>query len=189
MHRGLAERYTAWLLDRKQDGLGRGDNAVVKWVKITKNQYFGLFALGFVFLLLQELPYIVMPWIPLASNPLMEMQDKSLVLNALEKLLGVSCIFGMLFLVRGDTKWLSLGTGGEKVFLCVAMLALAGYYVGWILYYNGVQTLLLILCLLVAPPPVYYAFIGLWRKNYVLAALGGAFLIAHILNVWNNLRT
>ena len=34
--------------------------------------------------------------IPLSSNPLMEMQDKSLLLNAIEKILGVSCIVTMI---------------------------------------------------------------------------------------------
>ena len=161
---------------------------MVKWFRITKNQYFGLFALGFALFALQELPYIVMPWIPLASNPLMEMQDKSMLLNAIEKVFGVSCILVMLFLVRGDAKWFSLSPGKEKACFCIAALAIAGYFIGWAFYFKGYQSLPLILCLLVAMPPVYYAFIGLWRSNYPLAILGGMFLIAHIANVWNNLK-
>jgi hypothetical protein len=68
------------------------------------------------------------------------------------------------------------------------MLAIAGYFTGWAFYFSGRQSLPLILCTLVALPPIYYAFIGLWRGNYVLAALGGLFLIAHSANVWYNLR-
>jgi hypothetical protein len=160
---------------------------VVKWFRITQNQYFGFFALGLAFFALQELPYIIMPLIPLQSNPLMEMQDKSVVLNAIEKVLGVSCIIVMLFLVRSDSKWFSLSTSREKIFFGVAILAIIGYFIGWIFYYCGFQGLPLILSTLVALPPIYYTFIGLWRGNYVLAVLGGMFLLAHVANVWNNL--
>jgi len=161
---------------------------MVNWVKITKNQYFGFFALGLAFFFLQELPYIIMPLIPLKMNPLMEMQDKSLILNTIEKVLGVSCIVVMLFLVRVDAKWFSLSTGKEAFFFTLAMTALIGYYIGWICYFLGFQGLPMILCTLVALPPIFYACIGLWRENYALAVLGGMFLIAHLSNVWNNLK-
>lgn len=161
---------------------------MVKWFRLTKNQYFGLFLLGVAFFLLQELPYIVMPLIPLTTNPLMEMQDKSIILNALEKFLGISCIVVMLFLVRADAKWFSLNNLKEIAFFGVAMAAIVGYFIGWGFYFNGFQSLALIICTLVALPPLYYAFIGLWRKNYVLAVLGGLFMIAHISNVWNNMK-
>ena len=161
---------------------------MVKWIKLTQTQYFGLFALGLLFFGLQQLPYIIMPLIPTAANPLMEMQDNSAILNASEKILGVSCVLSMLFLVREDSKWFSLSGRREAALFSVAMLAIAAYFVGWIFYFSGFQSLALILCLLVSMPPVYYTFIGLWRKNYVLAALGILFLTAHILNVWNNLK-
>ncbi len=161
---------------------------MVKWLRLTKNQYFGLFLLGFAFFLLQELPYIVMPLMPLTTNPLMEMQDKSIVLNALEKLLGISCILVMLFLVREDAKWFSLNDPRQIAFFGVAMAAIVGYFIGWGFYFSGFQSRALILCTLVALPPLYYAFIGLWRKNYVLAVLGGMFMITHISNVWNNMK-
>lgn len=160
---------------------------MVKWFKLSQNQYFGFFALGLVFFILQELPYIFMMFIPLNSNLLMEMQDKSVVLNTIEKVLGVSCIVVMLFLVRSDAKWFSLNTKKEITFFTVAIVAIIGYFTGWIFYFNGVQSLLLILCSLVALPPIYYAFIGLWRGNYVLAVLAGMFFFAHMSNVWYNL--
>jgi hypothetical protein len=161
---------------------------MVKWMRLAKNQYLGFFALGLVLVLLQELPYAVMPFVRLPANPLMEMQDKSVLLNAMEKVLGISCIVLMLFLVRGDATWFSLRAAREKLFLGLAIGALMGYYIGWILYFCGQQGLALILLTLVAMPPLYYALIGLWRKNYPLAVLGGLFLMAHLCNVWNNLR-
>lgn len=161
---------------------------MVKWLRLAKNQYLGFFALGLALFLLQELPYAVMPFIRLSANPIMAMQDKSVWLNSVEKALGISCIVVMLFLVRGDALWFSLRTAREKLFFGAAVVALAGYYIGWILYFGGQQSLALMLYSLVAMPPLYYAFIGLWRKNYPLAVLGGLFLAVHLVNVWNNLR-
>lgn len=63
---------------------------MVRWFRLTKNQYFGFFAMGLALFALQELPYLVMPFIPLKSNVLMEMQDMSPVLNMMEKILGFS---------------------------------------------------------------------------------------------------
>lgn len=160
---------------------------MVKWIKLTQTQYLGFFALGLVFFLLQEVPYLMMPLIPLESNPLMEMQDRSVLLNITEKVLGISCVVVMLFLVRGDATWFSLATPREKVFFGAAMLAIAGYFIGWVFYFRGYQSLPLIFGLLVALPPLYYMFIGLWRGNSALAALGGMFLIVHVANVWYNL--
>ncbi|MDR2670708.1 MAG: hypothetical protein LBC26_03175 [Oscillospiraceae bacterium] len=161
---------------------------MAKWLKLTQHQYIGFFALGLAFFVLQEMPYIIMPLMPLTANPLMEMTDKSTLLNAAEKALGVSCIVALLFLVRDDGKWFSLHGTKEIVFFCVAMLAIIGYFTGWAFYFNGYQSLPLMLCTLVALPPVYYSFLGWWRGNYVLVALGGLFLIAHVSNVWNNLH-
>ena len=161
---------------------------MVKWFKITQNQYLGFFALGLVLFVLQEMPYIIMLLIPLHANPLMEMQDKSAILNMIEKVLGILCIIVMLFCVRSDAKWFSLETAREIIFFAIAMIAILGYFIGWIFYYCGFQSLPLILCSLVALPPIYYAFIGLWRGNYPLTVLGFMFLLAHISNVWNNLK-
>ena len=134
------------------------------------------------------MPYIVIPLVQVETNILMEMQDKSLLLNAIEKILGVSCVILMLFLVRSDSKWFSISTLKEKTFFSMAMMAIITYYVSWILYFNGFQSLPFMLLTLVAMPPIYYALIGLWRKNYVLAIVSGLFLLVHISNVWNNLK-
>jgi hypothetical protein len=160
---------------------------MLKWFKITKNHYFGLFGLGFLLFALQELPYIIMPLITLSANPLMEMQDKIAVLNFAEKTAGVDCIIVMLFLVRADAVWFSLKTRTEKIGFSIAATALIGYYAGWVLYFCGFQNLIIMLGFLVALPPIYYAFIGIWRKNYLLFALGLVFLAIHIANVSVNL--
>jgi hypothetical protein len=54
---------------------------VVKWLHLTQNQYIGFFALGLVFLALQQLPYIIMPLLKLDGGVLMAMTDKSAALK------------------------------------------------------------------------------------------------------------
>ncbi len=46
----------------------------------------------------------------------MQMQDKSIVMNVTEKILGVSCVVIMLFLVRNDLKWFSIYSLKEFIF-------------------------------------------------------------------------
>jgi len=160
---------------------------MVKWFKITRNQYFGFFTFGVVFFILQQLPYIIMPLVPLETNVLMEMEDKIATLNIIEKILGISCIFVMCLIVRADAKRFSLQTKTEKINFSIAMAAIGAYYIGWVFYFCGYQGLALILTLLVAMPPIYYTFIGMWRKNYLLSIIGAVFLAIHIANVWVNL--
>jgi hypothetical protein len=160
---------------------------MIKWVRITKTYWFGIFAVGLVLLFLQELPYIIMPLIPLESNLLLEMEDKIACLNFAEKTIGILCVLLMLFLVRADSKWFSPETRREKICFAIALAALLTYYIGWVLYFTGNQSLLVLLGILVAMPPIYYSFIGLWRRNTPLAVLGIVFLAVHMTNVSVNL--
>lgn len=41
---------------------------------------------------------------------------------------------------------------------------------------------------LVALPPLYYVFVGLWRNNRPLTVCGLVFLVVHFVHVWGNLR-
>jgi hypothetical protein len=141
-----------------------------------------------MFFVLQELPYIAMALFKLDGGPLMAMADKSVALNLIEKACGVTCIVLLLFLVRDDAGWFSFSAAKDVWFFTAAMLAVLGYFIGWVFYWNGFQSLALTLGALVALPPIYYAFLGLWRGNTPLAVMGALFLVAHLSNVWNNLR-
>ena len=159
---------------------------MIKWIKIYKNTWLGLFTLGFLFFFIQEIPYMIMPFIKLVSNPLMEMVDTYPIFNIFEKVLGISTIISMIFIVNEDVKWFSLDSVKEKVFFFLSIILLIGYYIGWIFYFNGYQELFLVLITLVGFVPLYYISIGLWRKNYILVFLGILFLFAHIANVWTS---
>ncbi len=73
---------------------------MVRWVKLFKNQYLGFWVLGLVLFAAQEIPYMVMPFLELETNPIMNMDESSVVLNILEKILGSLCVAVMTFIVK-----------------------------------------------------------------------------------------
>ncbi|MCH4201652.1 MAG: hypothetical protein LKF69_01155 [Bacilli bacterium] len=160
---------------------------MVKWIKLYKNQYLGFFALGVLLFFVQELPYMVMPLFNLTSNPIMEMPEASPFLNGLEKILGILSIAILILIVEKDAKWFSLSSKKELSFFTVAMMMLLINFGGWIFYFAGYQSKALMIVCLVAAVPLYYVFLGLWRKNYVLAITGVLFFIVHVSHVSMNL--
>ena len=51
---------------------------MVRWFKLFGDQYLGFWGLGLVLFVLQEVPYIVMPFFPLETNPIMQMTETSM---------------------------------------------------------------------------------------------------------------
>lgn len=49
---------------------------MLKFFHLFKNYYFGISFIGIVAFLIQEIPYIIMPLINPASNPIMNMQNE-----------------------------------------------------------------------------------------------------------------
>ncbi|MFA7032251.1 MAG: hypothetical protein WC201_01650 [Bacilli bacterium] len=160
---------------------------MIKWFKIYKNQYLGVFFLGIAFFVLQELPYIVMPLIHLSSNPIMNMGESSIFLNIIEKVVGSLSVAFLILIVNKNEKWFSLSNRKERLFFILALVMLAINFGGWIAYYNGYQTYALMLICLVGAVPLYYMFLGLWRKNYPLVIISILFLIVHVTHVALNL--
>ena len=158
-----------------------------KWFKIVKNQYFGLWLFGLLLFAIQEIPYMIMPLIPLEANPIMEMPTNSLFLDVCEKIFGVLCVAVMVLIVNKDTKLFSVKTKNEIAFFCVAAGVIALNFLGWILYFCGIQSVAVMIAFIFVLPPLYYLFIGLWRKNYFLVAVSGTFLIIHLSNAFVNL--
>ncbi|MDO5301990.1 MAG: hypothetical protein Q4E76_05790 [Tissierellia bacterium] len=161
---------------------------MVRWLHLFGKTDLGFWPLGLALFFLQELPYLVMPFLALEENPIMNMVEASPGLNFLEKLLGISCVLVMCFVIYGEAPLFSLASGREKLGFFLAALALLGYYLGWFFYAQGHQSLSLMLGALVLLPPLYYAAIGLWRGHWLLSGLGLAFGGVHFLHVYVNFR-
>ena len=161
---------------------------MIRWFKVFPHQYLGFWLLGLLLFIIQEIPYMVMPLFRLETNPLMTMPESSQMLDRLEKLLGSLCIALMIFLVHENAAFCSAKPGRETFFFWLAAAALLLNFFGWALYLTGHQNLFVIMTFLVAMPPLYYVFVGLWRGNEPLTVCGCVFLAVHFVHVWGNLR-
>lgn len=162
---------------------------MVKWLRLFGSQYLGFWALGLLLFALQEIPYMLMPLFKLETNPIMNMRESSVFLDMSEKALGSACIAVMIFIVRSDAALFSASDMRERVFLALAAAALLLNFTGWALYFTGHRSVFVMMFFIVTLPPLYYIFIGLWRKNTLLAAAGCVFLLVHFTHVLLNLTT
>lgn len=159
-----------------------------KFFKIFGNQYLGFWVLGLLLFAVQEIPYMVMPLFKLQTNPIMNMTESSPVLDMLEKLLGSLCIAFMIFVVHKNSSFFLPADGREKLFLALAGIALLLNFIGWGIYFGGVQSVFVMMFFIVVMPPLFYFFIGFWRKNILLTITAVPFLIIHFIHVLGNLR-
>lgn len=159
-----------------------------KFFKIFGNQYLGFWVLGLALFVVQEIPYMIMPLFKLETNPIMNMRESSVVLDAAEKILGSLCIALMIFIVHKDSKLFSIADGREKLFFILTASVLLLNFIGWAFYFGGHQSVFVMMFFIVVMPPLYYVFIGLWRNNIILTVTGGVFLIVHFVHVLGNLR-
>ncbi len=156
--------------------------------KIFGNHYLGFWILGLALFVIQEIPYMIMPLFKLDTNPIMNMKESSMILEAAEKILGSMCIAFMTFIVHKDSKLFSITEGREKLFFFLTVLVLLLNFIGWAFYFGGHQSVFVMMFFIVLMPPLYYVFIGLWRSNIILTVTGGIFLIVHFVHVLGNLR-
>ncbi|MDE6732544.1 MAG: hypothetical protein K2J77_06680 [Oscillospiraceae bacterium] len=159
-----------------------------KFFKLFGNHYLGFWILGLVLFVIQEIPYMIMPLFKLETNPIMNMKESSMILEAAEKILGSLCIALMIFIVHKDSKLFSLADGREKLFFILTVSVLLLNFIGWAFYFAGHQSVFVMMFFIVLMPPLYYVFIGLWRSNIILTVTGGIFLIVHFVHVLGNLR-
>lgn len=159
-----------------------------KWIKLFEHQYLGFWVLGLVLFVIQEIPYMVMPLIKMENNPIMNMQESSVLLNTCEKILGSLCIAFMSFVVCDEKKVFSIGESQELLYFSISVGVLLLNFFGWFLYFTGHQSIFIMMFFIVVLPPLYYVFIGLWRDNIILAITGCMFLVVHFTHVLGNLK-
>lgn len=161
---------------------------MAKWFKLSHQQYLGFWLLGLLLFLIQEIPYLIMPFLKLETNPIMHMPESSPALERCEKLLGSLCIALMIFVVHKDAALFSLTSCKEKLFFGMTIGVLILNFFGWLLYFIGCQSLFVMMVFIVLMPPLYYVFIGLWRSNTPMTVTGCMFMVIHFVHVWKNLK-
>ena len=161
---------------------------MTKWIKLIENQYLGFWSIGIILFILQEIPYMVMPFIKLENNPIMNMPETSMILNIIEKILGSLCIALMIFVIHNDMTLLSIGTGIQKIAFVSMIIILLLNYFGWMLYFKGYQSVVVMMLFIVFLPPLYYVCIGVWRENWILVYTGITFFFIHSIHTFKNLN-
>ncbi|MCM1102145.1 MAG: hypothetical protein NC079_11150 [Clostridium sp.] len=159
---------------------------MIKFVHLFKNYYLGISFIGIIAFVIQEIPYMVMPLIKPASNPIMNMQNEISWIEKTQGLFGVLSMVLLILIVRDDNTFLSVTTRKEKVFLTITILMILINFIGWTFYYLGFQYGWLIVISQFAVVPLYYLFFGLWKSNYLLVVTSLAFFIFHTMNGYLN---
>ena len=155
---------------------------MIKFVHLFGKYYLGISFVGILAFVVQEIPYIVMPIIEPASNPIMDMPNEIKWLEIVQGVFGVLSVIFLILIVRDDVKSFSLETVKEKIFFWATVLMILTNYVGWSLYYLVYQHEWLMVISQFAVVPLYYFFFGLWKRNYLLAGTAIPFFVIHTIN-------
>jgi hypothetical protein len=128
------------------------------------------------------LPNIVWLVMPPPNDVLKHNSSPHAGLNLIEQLFGIATVALLIIVVsRAGTK----GHNSPWLLLCAAVFLL-GYYVAWVLYYQGNVSPWLLVLGLAAMPPLYYFFVASWMKDYLALIPCVIFGIAHVTITWSN---
>ena len=155
---------------------------MLKFIHLFKNFYLGISFVGIVAFVVQEIPYIIMPLIKPASNPIMNMTNEIKWIETVQGIFGALSMIFLMVIVRDDVKLIPRETIKDKMFFFVMVLMILINFIGWTLYYMGHQYGWLIVISQFAVVPLYYLFYGLWKSNYLLVGTAIPFFMVHTIN-------
>ena len=95
---------------------------MIKFAHLFGKYYLGISFVGILAFVVQEIPYIVMPIIEPASNPIMDMPNEIKWLEIVQGVFGVLSVIFLILIVRDDVKSFSLETVKEKIFFWATVL-------------------------------------------------------------------
>ena len=159
---------------------------MIKIAHLYKNYYLGISFIGIIAFVIQEIPYMIMPLVKPESNPIMNMQNESKLLQIIQGVLGTLSMVLLMLIVRDDVSFFSIETSRDKVFFVSTLVMILFNYIGWTLYYTGHQISWVIVISQFAVVPLYYLFFGLWKYNYPLVMTAAMFFAIHTINGYMN---
>ena len=159
---------------------------MIKIAHLYKNYYLGISFIGIIAFVIQEIPYMIMPLVKTESNPIMNMQNESKLLQIIQGVLGTLSMVLLMLIVRDDVSFFSIETSRDKVFFVSTLVMILFNFIGWTLYYTGHQISWVIVISQFAVVPLYYLFFGLWKYNYPLVMTAAMFFAIHTINGYMN---
>ena len=146
-----------------------------------KNLRIGFSLYGLIIVTLQALPNIVWALFPPAVNTLEGNASSIPFVEYGEHILGVAIVVLLLFLVsKGQEK--TIPKGG---FTIASFVAIALYWLCWVLYFSTVQPLPVIYTMVVLPPVAFFCS-GIAEKVYPISAVSVMFLGLHFVVALEN---
>ena len=91
--------------------------------------------MGIAAFVIQEIPYIIMPFIKSASNPIMNMQNEMKWIETIQGILGMLSMILLMLIVRDDVKLFPITTTKDKAFFALTVFMILINFVGWTFYY------------------------------------------------------
>ncbi len=155
---------------------------MLKFIHLFKNYYLGISFIGIAAFVIQEIPYIVMPLIKPASNPIMNMTNEIKWIETAQGIFGMLSMIMLMLIVRDDVRLIPQETTRDRTFFFLMALMILINFIGWIFYYTGHQYGWLIIISQFAVVPLYYLFFGLWKSNYLLVGTAVVFFVIHTIN-------
>lgn len=140
-----------------------------------KNLRIGFSLYGLIIVMLQSLPNIVWALFPPALNTLEGNTSSVPFIEYGEHILGVVIVVLLLFLVcRGQEKAVPKNKAAIIGFVAIAL-----YWLCWVLYFCSVQPLPVIYAMVALPPAAFFCA-GIAEKVYPISAVSVVFLAFHL---------
>lgn len=84
---------------------------------------------------IQEIPFIIMPFIKPTSNPIMNIQNEIKWIETIQGILGMLSMILLMLIVRDDVKSFSITATKDKVFFALTVFMILINFVGWNSYF------------------------------------------------------
>jgi len=140
-------------------------------------------AYGFLIALLQSLPNIIWALWPPTPNALEGNASSVMFIEYGEHILGVAIVILLLFLVNRTQKH---GIP-ENRWAIAGFVAIALYWLCWMMYFTGVQPYPVIYAMVVLPPVAFFSA-GVAEKVWPISAASVVFLVFHLLVALENFQ-
>jgi len=138
------------------------------------NYVIGFSLIGLILYVLQLSPNIIWMLAPPANNVLTKNSSPNPLMNIIEQVFGIATVALLILLINKS------GERNSNIYIGLAILFLAGYYVAWIFYYRGMVSPWLLIIGIAAMPPLYFFFAEIWLENYIALMSCAIFGVAHI---------
>lgn len=139
-----------------------------------KKYRFGFDISGLVIFLIVMIPNFVWFSVP-APNDILRNESVTAIVDMIGSIFQVLFIASLCILINKERNKLHFSSLIIFSIICIAI-----YFIGWVLYYNGITNSLVILSL-TFPPCLAFILFALDRKNIIAVVFATCFTICHLI--------